>query len=399
MAEKIKILFLIDYFHRTGGTERHLAHLVRSLPRDAFECTIVVFDMGENSLLDEVREAGIPVIHFSVAREYTPFALVKAIALARLIRSTKADIVQTFHQKSDTYGALIARLSGVEHIVSSKRDIGELKRPRHFFLNRRLRFLFERVIVVADAVAKIVLAKEQVDPDRIVKIYNGVDQTSFVPPTDAERSLERQRLGILPDDFVAGMVAGFRPEKNHDVLFDGAMRAVESIPRLKLLLLGAGPLLESYRAKFSGTEFGERIIFAGDVTDVPRYLRAMDVGCLIPGSNEGFSNSVVEKMAMGLPMIVSDVGGNAEAIEHGASGFVIPPRDAEAFASALIEIYQNPNRRRDMGVRSRQLVEQKFTLDRMVDMHQILYRALLRSPLAHDRVDVRASSNCSGSVR
>jgi glycosyltransferase involved in cell wall biosynthesis len=374
--KKINILFIIDYFHRTGGTERHLANLVQHLPREDFDCSIIVFDMGNNDILDSVRESGVTVIHLPVAREYTPNALFKAIELSKIIRSKQIDIVQTFHQKSDTYAAVVARLSGVRHIISSKRDIAELKRPHHFFLNRLLRPLFERVIVVSDAVAEVVAEKEGIEPSRITRIYNGVDESLFFPPSREDAFEERKLLGFGPDDFVVGMVAGFRPEKNHDVFFAGALKAKKVIPLLKVLAVGGGPLLQMYQERF-GKEAQERtVVFTGAVSDVARYLKAMDVGCLIPGGNEGFSNAVLEKMAVGLPMVVSDVGGNAEAVLDRQNGFVIPPSDTAAFRDALVEIYRDPVRRLEMGRRSRQLVEEKYTLKQMWESHMALYRGV-----------------------
>ena len=285
----IEILFLIDYFHRTGGTEQHLAQLVRGLCGMGFRCTVVAFDMGDNPLLQSLRDMGVPVIHMPVGREYVPNALVQARRLAALIHRNHYDIVQTYHQKADTYGALIARMAGARHLVSSKRDTGELRKPLHVFLNRRLRGLFDEFIMTAEAVRKAVVARDGLPEARVTTIHNGVDAVRFAPPTAAQRQQARAQLGFAADDFVVGMVAGFRPEKNHDVLFAGLAQALPAIPRLKVLAVGAGELLQHFRTSLSGSALGERTVFAGDVADVVPYLWAMDIGCLTPGSNEGFS--------------------------------------------------------------------------------------------------------------
>lgn len=379
-SRPINILYVIDYFHRTGGTERHLVHLLRNLPRESFKCSVVVFDLGPGSLLEEVREQGIPIVHLPVGREYTPNALLRARQLYRLIRAQRIDVVQTFHQKSDTYGAIIARLAGVRHIISSKRDTGNLRRPWHFFLNRRLRFLFERIIVVADAVADAVVKSDHLDRSLLVKIYNGVDATAFSPASPAAAKAARERFGFEPDDFAVGMVAGFRPEKNHEMFFEGALAAAAAIPGLRILAVGGGPLLEEFRRRYAGREAVIR--FAGDVKDVAQVLHAMDVGCLLPSMNEGFSNAVVEKMATGLPVIVTDVGGNAEAVRHGENGYVLQPLDVQGFTQALIDMYADPARRLAMGRRSRQLVEECFSLQQMCQRHEALYRELCAPDVA-----------------
>lgn len=112
--------------------------------------------------------------------------------------------------------------------------------------------------------------------------------------------------------------------------------------------------------------------------DVTGALKAMDIGALLPSMNEGFSNAVIEKMATGLPMIVSDVGGNAEAIISGENGYVIPPSDAAAFARAIIDIHRSREAQIAMGQRSRELVEERFSLDKMRDEHEALYLGLCR---------------------
>jgi glycosyltransferase involved in cell wall biosynthesis len=378
VSRPINILYLIDHFHGTGGTERHLAHLVRHLPREKFRCLVLAFDLVPNRWVERIVAAGTPVIHLPVMREYAPAAIPRALQLSKLIRSNRIDIVQTFHQKSDTYGATIARLSGIRHIVSSKRDTGEFKKPRHLFLNRRLRGLFEKVIVVADSIGDLVVAREHVPRSKVVRIYNGVDEHAFAPPTPQQRSQARERFGFTEEEFVVGMVARFRPEKNHDVFFSGALAAAAQIPSLRIVTVGDGTQRAEFANRYARECQERRIQIFGDVADVVTYLHAMDVGCLLPGQNEGFSNSVLEKMAVGLPMIVSNVGGNAEAVAHRKNGLVIPPRDVDAFRDALLALHADRAERLRMGRASRQLVEAKFTLRQMCQEHEALYLTLMK---------------------
>src|SRR5262249_52982478 len=143
-----------------------------------------------------LRARGVPVIHLPVGREYVPRAALQAWRLARLIRRERCDIVQTFHQKADTYGALVAWLAGVKHLVSSKRDTGELRRPWHVFCKRALRRLFDAFIAVADGVRAAVLVNDHLPPARVFTIYNGVDTIRFAVPSTAEKSAARRRFGF-----------------------------------------------------------------------------------------------------------------------------------------------------------------------------------------------------------
>lgn len=375
-SDRIAILYLIDYFHRTGGTETHLAQLITGLPPDRFRCSLVAFDLGANALLDGLRARGVPVTHLPVGREYVPRAALQAWRLARLIRREHCDIVQTFHQKADTYGALVAWLAGVRHLVSSKRDTGDLRRPWHVFCNRALRRLFDAFIAVADGVRTAVLANDRLPPARVFTIYNGVDTTRFAVPSAVQKAEARRQFGFEADEFVVGIVAGFRPEKNHEVFFDGLLQTLPSIPNLRVLAVGGGPLLGQFRERLAHTALGSRTVFTGDVADVLPCLWAMDVGCLTPGSNEGFSNSILEQMSVGLPMIVSDVGGNAEAVIDGTSGWVIPPLDSAAVSKALIAAHSDQAGAAAMGRAARKRAQERFSLQRMCAEHAQLYISL-----------------------
>jgi len=380
-SRTIKILYLIDYFHRTGGTEKHLSQLIDGLS-GTFVCAVVVFDMGSNALLDGLRARGVPIVNLPVGREYVPHAAVQAWRLAKLIRRERYDIVQTFHQKADTYGALIAWLAGARHLISSKRDTGEFRKRLHVFVNRRLRSLFDAFIAVAEGVRAAVVARDHLPPARVRTIYNGVDTTRFVVPSAAQRAAARERFGFGGSDFVVGMVARFRPEKNHDIFFAGLQQVLPLIPSLRVLAVGDGPLHATFREQLAASDLGSRTIFTGAVDDVLACLWALDVGCLTPGSNEGFSNAVIEQMAIGLPMIVTAVGGNAEAVRDGENGYVIAPRDAAALGRALTALHGDPARAAVMGRASRLRTEQKFSLQRMCAAHADLYLTLCgrRSP-------------------
>lgn len=379
MAEsKISVLYVIDYFHRTGGTETHLAQLVRRLASKRFDAAVVVFDLGQNPLVEGMRAAGVPVIHVPVRREYTLTALVRGLQLARLVRSRRVDILQTFHQKSDTFGAVFGKLGGARHLISSKRDTGDLRTGLHHFVNRRLRFLFDRVIVVADAVADAFVRSEGLDRRRMVKIYNGVDTTWFAPPMSGEeKSRAKEAVGFEGGDFVVGMVASFRPEKDHAMFFHSMLEVMSTRPNVRVLAVGAGPLLETFRNRFAASEQASRIRFTGDVGDVRSLLKAMDVGCLVPSSNEGFSNAVIEKMAVGLPLVVTKVGGNAEAVVEGENGWVIAPRDTLALSAAIKRLQDDPELRASMGRASRRLAEERFSIEAMCRRHEELYASML----------------------
>ncbi|WP_163337115.1 glycosyltransferase [Desulfopila sp. IMCC35008] len=378
--QQINILYLIDHFHRAGGTENHLARLVTSLDRSTFNCTVVTFDFADNPCSDLIKDSGIEFLHIPVGRYYTFDALKKAVLLSRIIREKKIDIVQTFHIKSDFYGTIVARMSGITNIISSKRDTGDLKSPWHLFLNKLVSWIPRTFIVVAEEVGRVVVKKEGVASNKLLTIYNGIDRQKFNVPSDKEKQAAKSWLGFSDTDFVVGTVAWLRPEKNYQGFFDAVKKASEKIPNLKAVAVGGdgdGSQLEFFKQYVSRAGITDRVLFAGQVHDVRPFLKSFDVACLVPSGNEGFSNSIIEKMAMGLPVVVSDVGGNSEAVEDGYNGFVLSENNSGMLAKALIFLAEHPDERKEMGIRSTQRVKELFTLEGMIEAHEKLYKAIM----------------------
>lgn len=377
---KINIMFIIDYLYggEGGGTERHLSYLVDKLDRKRFNPVIVAYDTGETTLVAGIRESGIDVLHIPVGRYYTPSAVIKTLKFSRLIRAMRIDIVQTYHFKSDTIGVLSAKLAGVKKIISSKRDTGDYKKKVQYYISRKINRLIDEFIVVADKVGDVLAKKENLPRHKINTIYNGVDTKKFRPISVENKIKARSRIGLSENDYVIGMVAVFRPEKNHDIFFDALKQLSKDIDNIKAVVVGNGPLYKYYKNYCRSNGIEDRVIFTGATQNVYQYLATFDVACLVPGSNEGFSNSILEKMAAGLPLVVTDIGGNAEAVMDGYNGRVVPANSSNAVAEAIKEMYNDAALRISMGQNSRKRAKEYFGLSRMVERYQNCYENLMR---------------------
>ena len=181
---------------------------------------------------------------------------------------------------------------------------------------------------------------------------------------------------MTSEHFVIGMSAAFRPEKDHALLLQAFREFHGRYPATRLVLIGAGPLLEHYRKEVAQSDLAGLVTFTGSVDDVRPGLLALDIACLVPSMNEGFSNSIIEKMAMGLPLVVTRIGGNAEAVEDGRTGFVIPPRDLAALLNATAKLHDDPELRARIGAAARRRAEDLFSLSQMIRRHESLYRSL-----------------------
>jgi glycosyltransferase involved in cell wall biosynthesis len=201
-------------------------------------------------------------------------------------------------------------------------------------------------------------------------IVNGTPEPRVTRPKAAVRS----DLGLDESDFVALLVATLRPEKRVDVFVDAVSAAHERDARIRGLVAGDGPELESVRSRTAGSRVVSVLGHRSDVTDL---MAASDVVCLTSYA-ESLPMVVVEAMAVGRPVVSTDVGGVAAVVAHGESGLVIPVDRGEALTGALRDLAANPGLVDAMGRASRRRWEEQFTAERMADR----YDALLREALA-----------------
>ena len=374
--KKINILYIIDQFKAGGGTERHLVRLATMLDRERFNTAISCFEGAPGTILDDILKHGIPVEDLNLSRIYSYRALARGFRLARFIRRHGIDIVQTFHFKSDTFGVFFSRLAGVPIVVSSRRDTGDLKKPRQILLNRIMNRFIDRFIMVCNAVGTKVRECEGVPAHKTVTIYNGVDLKRFSGAGARDVELLRRQLGLDDSNFVVGISAIFRPEKAYHVFFKGIEGVLSTIKNLKVLVLGFGPTKDHFVSYCRKGPLREVVKFQGFVEDVERFLPLMDVFCLVPNKNEGFSNAILEAMAAGRPVIASDVGGNAEAVVHNETGIIIPPDDPAALSRAILELYNNPEKRLQMGQKARERAAESFSIEKMIREHESFYETL-----------------------
>lgn len=219
------------------------------------------------------------------------------------------------------------------------------------------------------------LESEGIRPERLGLIYNGLDAKARARD---ERDVIRTALGLDQAALIFIIVANLIPYKGHLDLIEAFGKAAERLPQgWRLLVVGRDDgVAPAAKTLAESLGIANNILFLGARNDVPDLLNASDVG-LLSSHEEGFSNAIIEGMRAGLPMIVTDVGGNAEAVINGKTGVVVPARDPAALAKAITQLASDAPRRRSYGDNGRQRVEQYFTLDSCVAAYEATYRGLL----------------------
>lgn len=381
-ARKIRILFVIDSLNGIGGTEKHLYTLIKYLDKERYVCHVIAFS-GNKDYVKRLDGEGFVVHIIGINRFYSFDSICKYAQIVERIRTGCYDIVQTFHFFSDTVGAVLARLAGIRNIVSSRRDMGFMKNRANIFANRVANLVIKKFIAVSKAVENEIVRKEWIDKRKIVTIYNGIDVGQF---NRTQNGNLRRQLGIGEGDIVLGIVAHLRPEKNHGLLFNALPHVKEKVRNIKCVIVG-GWDIEGSRRYCERLGVDEDVIFTGPVDNPIEYISIFDIACLT-STTEGLPNALIEKMAMGKPVIATGVGGNVELVRNKYNGLLVSPEDHLELADAILYLLDNRELMIEMGKRNREIIELTFSIDRMIGLHNALYEGLIFGNEA--RGDVRS---------
>lgn len=375
-ADKIAILYIIDIFSKMAGAERNLFEIVTRLNPRKYVPSVACLHGGK--LLNILRDSwGIEVMDMGLSRIYTPNAVIKAIRIFKFIKQKNIKIVVTYHEGSDFFGGIIARLAGVPVVISSRRDMGYKLKKRHFLFYKALNRLFDRIITVSDAVKEVIYERQDALWNKLVTVHNGVDLEKFDLKIDKD-SL-RESLGLEKHRPVVGILAALRPIKGHKYFLEAASMILKNLPGAYFLVIGWYDDENYYNelqnlTKKLGIE--KNVFFIGGRTDTAETLSIVDVAVL-SSINEGFPNAVLEYMAAGKPVVATEGGGTKEAVIHKETGLLVSPRNADALAGAIESLLRNDGARERMGELGRERAETFFSIAKMIQRTEELYGDLL----------------------
>jgi sugar transferase (PEP-CTERM/EpsH1 system associated) len=295
--------------------------------------------------------------------------------LVRLLRRLRPAVVHS--RNWATFDAILAaRLAGVPAVIHGEhgRDASdpEGRHRRRRWLRRAASPLVDRFVTVSGDLRRWLVEDVGIPPRKIVTIPNGVDTGRFTP---ADAAAARAALGLAADQLVVGTVGRLDPVKNQAGLIQAFGRLAGEYPDATLLIAGDGPCEGALRGLGAALGLGARVRLLGERADVPSILAAMDV-FVLPSIAEGMSNTLLEAMASGLPLVATRVGGNPELVEDGVNGVLVPRQDPDALVAALRGYVDDPHLRAVHGKASRQRAVAEFGLERMRAAYTGLYAEL-----------------------
>lgn len=334
-----------------GGSERQMTEIALGLDRSRFEPYVGTFrPAGLRG--DDLRAAGVPVVHLPVYSFRSPAAFAGAWRLARFIRTRGIRLVHTFDAPLTVYATPVVRYFTKAVMLSSQRGRRELTPEYH----KLLRWTDRRVdgVVVNCQYLKRHLMEDERVPEPLIRVcYNGIDLERFHPGP-------AERLPSLPADaFVIGTVCVLRSEKGLATLIRAFARVRQLRPQMKLAMVGSGPEQASLQDVARQAGVLEDCVWQSSTPGVAGWLRSFDI-FVLPSLSEALSNSIMEAMACGCPVVASDVGGNPELIEHGVRGLMFASGNAAALVESLAKLIDDESLRRSLAAAGERFIRERF---------------------------------------
>ena len=370
-----RVFHLVDSL-KQGGSETQAVELACRMDPRRYEVTVGCLQ-AQGPLLDSLRQKNIRVEEFYPAGGVdSPGGLYQLVRLARFLRRGRFDVVHAHDLWSNLVGVPAARLARVPVVIASQRDLGHQSwyatGKRRWY--RRVQNLADVVLTNANCIRDALIAEDWLDPAKIKVVHNGIDIERFsrTPGNDEFLAQAKGKKLVV-------LVANMQSEvKGHRTLISAAPRVVKKCPLAQFVLVGDGMLRAEFESAVSEFELENNFLFLGRRDDVPEILHRSDVGVL-PSRSEGFPNALLEYMCAGLPVVASDVGGNAELIKGSDKGLLVPAGDPEGLANALLELLEDPARALRMGAGNRQFVLANFSFERLLREVDLLYGEMLRN--------------------
>lgn len=356
------LLVFVAVSPKFGGTEKHLLELLARAPQSA---KIVILSLGADVFSERLGH----LEHVELRVLPKTESMRELLRLFQTVRGATVILVKSWAWCFPWYTLLAARLAGVR----KRRAIAHLppsppagssfgQRLWYRFSHKRLSWFCQSTICVSDFIRSSFVDQCGFPADRTITIRNGV-KLSMSPTTADDRAAARNALALPDDRAILLCIASLVDQKRVDVLLESLAVVAQAKKSFHCMVVGEGPLLEDLVSKRDALGLQEHVSFRGFHSDVRTFLDASDL-FVLTSDTEGLPLSVLEAMACGLPCVVTDVGGNAEAVAHNQTGLVVPRRSPAEVAAAIIRMIDRPEQLAQMRIASRRRVDEHFDLER-----------------------------------
>ncbi len=379
MTSTPRLIVHVVFRFAIGGLENGLVNLINRLPADAWRHAVIALTGIDDEFRKRVTRSDVQYVALGKRPGH---AIPLYPTLFRLFRRLRPDIVHT-RNLAALEASFPAWAAGVPARVHGEhgRDVEDLdgSNVRRQWVRRAFRPFVSEYVALSPDLKEYLCRRIGIPEERVEQIYNGVDTARFGPPPGGRAVINGCPFQDA-DFWLVGTVGRMETVKDQTNLAHAFVRALRLCPdarrRMRLVMVGDGVLLPQVEAILAEGNARELAWLPGEREDVPEVLQGLDC-FVLPSLAEGVSNTILEAMACGLPVVATRVGANGELIEDGASGHLVPAGDSNALARAIAGYFDAPAIARRHGRAGRQIVERRFSLDRMVEHYHRLYTSIL----------------------
>jgi len=361
----MKILHVV-YSFGIGGSES-VAREVAMCLQERGHVNMVVALEHDGPLSGEFRDRGIAAHSVGRAGKSMLRAMRDMIGVCKEFRP---DVIHTHHMYM-LFHTVPAAVRVRAPIVHTEHEFWSLDTRKGRLLMPLLGRFCGRITAVNDDTGRFMVDELRLREDKLATVFNGIDLRRF----NGSSILSRRSLGLSPGDKVAVVVARLEQVKNHDMLLHAWQRVCRAVPQARLLVIGEGSQSDILKLRNAELGLNGKVIFLGPRRDVHDILPLADVAVL-SSRDEGLPMCLLEAMAVGLPVVSTDVGGVGRLVKEGEHGRLVPDDDDEAFARAVVDLFGDGERARAMGRAGLSLVKGMYDLETSVDRYQEMYAEL-----------------------
>ena len=370
-----KILFVIDALS-FGGGERVFAQIINRLDPLTYE--IFLASQPNKRFYKAIRNKHVRYFPLDFSKRINPALIFK---LAKIIKKNEIEIVHGQGTRAEFYGRLAKRLAGKSRYVSTIAmpiegfDVSPLRKNVYRFFDSLSERYVDRFIVVSDCLKEMMIHKRCINSDKVFRIYNGIEVDDY-RQTPEDRNRIRMELKIDNDTVLIGAIGRLVWQKGFEYLIQSIPDVIKVYPNVKFLIVGEGLLETKLKVKSKKLKVTDKIIFTGFRNDIKEILSAIDI-LVIPSILEGFPMITLEGMAMAKPIIATRIAGIIEQITDSESGILVPPNNPDSLAKAIIHLLGDRQFAYTLGLNARIRIENEFTIERMINKIEELYKTLL----------------------
>jgi sugar transferase (PEP-CTERM/EpsH1 system associated) len=379
-ADARPLVLHVVYRFDTGGLENGVVNLINHMPGTAYRHAVLALT-EITDFRERVRRRDVEFIALQKPPGHGFWLYPR---LYRLFRKLRPAIVH-----SRNLAALEVQVpawaAGVPVRIHGEhgRDVGDLDGSNRTY--QRMRRLYKPFVshyfALSKDLAQYLSEKVRVPAERLSQVYNGVDFGRFSPAAQDRAAIAGCPF-VSPDLWLVGTVGRMQSVKDQITLAKAFILAIQMAPglrsKLRLVMVGEGPLRAQSQQLLADAGMAELAWLPGERIDVPDIMRALDC-FVLPSLAEGISNTILEAMATGLPVVATDVGGNADLVADGQTGCIVPPDSPAAIAESLVRLASSPDLARGMGAAGRRRAEERFSMQAMVDAYQGIYDRQMRA--------------------